>query len=111
MIIEKVEVVERFLLQIEEGKIKDSLNWKLNEKAQTCEKLEGKIVLLKKELEKAKMEMIFNYKFRKGTEYLNEILEAQWDTSNWIGLGYEAHSISTSKLKGNKKITFILATK
>jgi len=77
LIKEKVEVVEPLTFQIEEGKeIQDSLNQQLNDKIQACERLEGEIMLLKKELEKTKTELSFNQKFSKGTEDLNEILEA-----------------------------------
>lgn len=58
---EKVEDVEPLLEQLEEGKkIQETLNQQLNEKVQVCVKLEGKIVLLRKELEKSKTRLSFN---------------------------------------------------
>jgi len=65
---DKVEVVEPLLLKLEESrKVQDSLNQQLIEEAQICEKLEGEIVLLKKELEKAKEHLSINKIFNKGT--------------------------------------------
>ena len=61
MIKEKVDVVEPLLHQLEEGKkIQETLNQNLIEKAQTCENLEGEILLLRKEMEKAKTQLSFN---------------------------------------------------
>ena len=66
-------------------------------------------MLLKKELDKAKMKISFNQKFGKATGDLNEILEAQWASSNWAGLGYEVESSVVGEFKGKNVLTFGLA--
>ena len=74
---EKAKAIEPLLLQIEEDKkIQESLNQKLSEKDQACERLEGEIFLPRKELENDKAQFIFNKKIRKGIDNLNDILEA-----------------------------------
>jgi len=87
-----VELNEPFLLQIEKGKkIKESINQQLNVKNQGCERLWGEIFLLKKDLEKEKTQLSFNKENGKGTDNLNDLLEAQRVSTIRTGLVFEAN--------------------
>lgn len=103
---DKVEVIESLLLPIEEGKkIQETLNQNLSEKNQACEWFRGEIILLRKEIEKAKTQFSFNKKFSKGTESLNEIFSTQRVSINKTSLRFEAKLSSIASLKGKKVIT------
>ena len=74
----------------------DTLQFQLDEKEKSLEKLECEIVGLRKEIEKTKA---LNLKFVKGSETLDEIISVQRSPLIKTGLGYngEASQASTSK--------------
>lgn len=87
---DKAEAIKPFLLQIEKAKkIQETLNQQLNEKNQACGMLEGEMFLLRKKIEKVKNHMRFNEKFGKGTESLNELLDAKKVSNNRVGVGFD----------------------
>ena len=80
----------------EKNMIIDTLQFQIDEKEKHFEKLEGEIVALRKEIEKTKA---INLKFVKGSETLDEIINAQCSPLNKTGMGYngETSQASTSK--------------
>ena len=87
---EKVEFVDPLLMQLEEGKkIQETMNQQLIEEDKICEKREGEILLLRKDLENAKTQVNFNQKFSK-VKKINEILEAQHISRDQTSLGFDA---------------------
>eukprot|EP00253_Pinus_taeda_P019143 PITA_19143 len=80
----------------EKNMIIDTLQYQLDEKEKSLEKLECEIIGLRKEIEKTKA---LNLKFVKGSETLNEIINVQCSPLIKTGLGYngEASQASTSK--------------
>jgi hypothetical protein len=89
------EIIFHLKTQIEEAKrIEELLNNQINEKEESCCKLEAEIVDLRKKIEKSN-------KFLNSSLILDEILESQRSPYNKSGLGYKkktAHvEASTSK--------------
>eukprot|EP00253_Pinus_taeda_P028481 PITA_28481 len=80
----------------EKNMIIDTLQFQLDEKEKSLEKLECEIVGLRKEIEKTKA---LNLKFVKGSETLDEIISVQRSPLIKTGPGYngEASQASTSK--------------
>ena len=86
----------RHVLIEEKNVIIDTLQFQLDEKEKSLEKLECEIVGLRKEIEKTKA---LNLKFVKGSETLDEIINVQRSPLIKTGLGYngETSQASTSK--------------
>jgi hypothetical protein len=90
-----VETIVHLKTQIEEAKrVEELLKNQINEKEDSCHKLEAKVVDLRKKVEKSN-------KFFNRSQILNEILESQRSPYDRSGLGYKGESIhaeeSTSK--------------
>eukprot|EP00253_Pinus_taeda_P002634 PITA_02634 len=91
------EEISRLKTCLEENNvIIDTLQFQLDEKEKSLEKLECEIVGLRKVIEKTKA---FNLKFVKGSGTLDEIINVQRSSLIKTGLGYngEASQASTSK--------------
>ena len=82
----------------------------MREKNLECEKLEEEVVSLRKNLEKSQRELLMNTPLIKGSEQLDQILNAQRSPIIKTGIGYEGET-SKSKVEDNKKIIFVKAVK
>ena len=82
----------------------------MREKSQECERLEEEVVSLRKNLEKSQRELLMNTPLIKGSEQLDQILNAQRSPIIKTGIGYEGET-SKSKVEDNKKIIFVKAVK
>jgi hypothetical protein len=77
------ETIIHLKTQIEEAKgIEELLNIQINEKEESCFKLEVEIVDLRKKVEKSN-------KFLNSSRILDEILESQRPPCDKLGLGYK----------------------
>ena len=89
------ETIVHLKTQIEEAKrVEDLLKDQINEKEESCHKLEAEVVDLRKNVEKSN-------KFLNSSQILNEILESQISPNDKLGLGYKRKAThdeaSTSK--------------
>jgi hypothetical protein len=77
------EIIFHLKTQIEEAKrVEELLKNQVNEKEESCHKLESEVVDLRKKVEKSK-------KFLNISQILNEILESQRSSNDKSGLGYK----------------------
>ena len=101
------EIIVHLKTQIEEAKrIEELLKNQINEKEQSCCKLEDEIVDLRKKVEKSN-------KFFNSSRILDEILESQRPSCDKVGLGYKGedthveartskkHNVNPSKKEDN----------
>ena len=89
------EIIVHLKTQIEEAKrVEELLKNQINEKEESCDKLEAEIVDLRKKVEKSN-------KFLNSSKILDEILESQSSPYDKSGLGYKREATyveaSTSK--------------
>jgi hypothetical protein len=89
------EIIVHLKTQIEEAKmVEELLKYQVNEKEESCHKLETEVVDLRKKVEKSN-------KFLNSSKILNEILESQRSPNDKSGLGYKREAThaeaSTSK--------------
>jgi hypothetical protein len=89
------EIIVHLKTQIEEAKrVEELLKNQINEKEESCHKLEAEVVDLRKKVEKSN-------KFLNSSQILNEILESQRSPNDKSGLGYKREAThveaSTSK--------------
>jgi chromosome segregation ATPase len=76
-------------IQVEEEKMIEVVRIELKEKEENCEKLEDKIISLRKELEKTTNQLSKILKFGKSTEMLDDILIYQRSPFIKMTLGYD----------------------
>jgi hypothetical protein len=102
-----LETIVHLKTQIEESKrVEELLKNQINEKEESCDKLEVEVVDLRKKLEKSN-------KFLNSSQILNEILESQRSPYDKLGLGHKEeathaeestskkHEVSPSKKENN----------
>jgi hypothetical protein len=102
-----IETIVHLKTQFEEAKrVEELLKNQINEKEESCDKLEAKVVDLRKKVEKSN-------KFLNSSQILNEILEIQRLPYDKSGLGYKEeatyegastskkHEVSPSKKENN----------
>jgi hypothetical protein len=102
-----LETIVHLKTQIEEAKrVEELLKNQINEKEESCDKLEAEVVDLRKKVEKSN-------KFLNSSQILNEILESQRSPYDKSGLGYKEeathveastskkHEVSPSKKENN----------
>jgi hypothetical protein len=78
-----IETIFHLKIQIEEAKrVEELLKKKINEKEESCHKLEDEVVDLRKKVEKSN-------KFLNSSQILSEILESQRSPNDKSGLGYK----------------------
>jgi septal ring factor EnvC (AmiA/AmiB activator) len=101
------ETIIHLKTKIEEAKmVEELLKNQINEKEESCDKLEAEIVDLRNKVEKSN-------KFLNNSKFLDEILESQRSPCNKSGLGYKEeathaetststkHEVSPSKKEDN----------
>jgi chromosome segregation ATPase len=77
------KIIVHLKTQIEEAKrVEERLKNQINEKEESCNKLEAKVVDLRKKLENSN-------KFLNSSQILNEILESQRSPNDKSGVGYK----------------------
>jgi hypothetical protein len=80
------ETIIHLKTQIEEAKrVEELLKNQINEKEESCDKLEAEVVYLRKKVEKSN-------KFLNSSQILDEILESQRSPCDKSGLGYKEES-------------------
>jgi hypothetical protein len=78
-----IEIIVHLKTQIEEAKrVEELLKYQVNEKEESCHKLEDEVVDLRKKVEKSN-------KFLNSSQILNERLETQRSPNDKSGLGYK----------------------
>ena len=89
------QIIVDLKTQLQEAKIiEEILSKRLNDKKQNCEKLEAKIVLLRRKLEKGTNLS----KLESSSKILDDILNNQTPSSNKVGPGYD-HKENNKGLK------------
>jgi hypothetical protein len=95
-IIKSFETIVHIKIQIEEAKrIEELLKIQLNEKEESCCKLEAEIVVLGKKVEKSN-------KFLNSSQILDEILESQRSSCDESGLGYKGEDTNDEERTSKK---------
>jgi chromosome segregation ATPase len=90
-IIKSLETIVHLKTQIEEAKrIEEILKNQINEKEESCHKLESEVVDLRNKVEKSN-------KFLNSSQILNEILESQRSTNDKSGLGYKKEATNVEE--------------